>query len=88
MSGVGFFYDKYGEDFSYFTLQKASVILSDVTREYLEILFDKKFLDDEFEEIMDIYHDEIYDNSLTYEFFSYETPVKFTGIGEIKLSQL
>lgn len=88
ISGSGFYYLNYGDELSYLTREIESDILERTTRKYLEELFDERIPDDVFEEIICDYHDDIYDNCLAFEFFSYEAAMEFVDIGNMKLSDL
>ena len=54
----------------------------------LENVFDTTITDELFSEIMDECYDTIYTECLADDFFSYEMPVDFAGIGQMKLTQL
>ncbi len=88
MSGCGFFYDTYGEELSYCTLEIAGDILYCSVRRALEEFYHTNLSDEMFEELMDEWQDEIYTNCLADEFFSYELAIEFVNIGDIKLFQL
>lgn len=84
----GFYYECYGDKLCYITQDIEGEILRKVTRKYLEELFGKELTEEEFDDVMDEYHDELYDGSIAYEFFWYETGIEFTGIQNMKLSEL
>ena len=88
ISGMGFHHRHYGEDLSYLTLEIAGDIMRSSIRMQLKEAFNCKLSDTIFSDIMDICHDDIYDNCIAYDFFSHEPAIEFVGIGDRKLSQL
>lgn len=90
ISGMGWRYNTYEDDLSYYTLEMASNIMTPAIRRCIERQFDVTFADDEFEKIHDSCRDfdEIYDNCIANEFFFGSLAVEFAGIGNIKLIEL
>jgi len=88
VSHCGLRYLTYGDLLSEFTYGIGEDILQKSVRRLLEEKFETTIPDELFYDIMDECHDIIFDSCLASEFFTYETPVNFIGIGQLKLSQM
>lgn len=90
ISGMGFYYNSYGDELSYFTTKIAAEIMFSAIQKYIENHFYITISEEEFQLIRDKCEgfDDIYDNCLAFDFFSYEPAIEFTDIGNILLSQI
>lgn len=90
VSRMGLRYNTYGDELSYETLNIACNIMLSSIHKQLEKHFEEKISTELFSEIREECDDfdDIYDNCLAFEFFSYEPAIEFAGIGNIKLSQI
>ena len=81
-------YITYGKDLSYTTLELADSILRSSVKELLEKHFMAKLSKDEFEYIMDETFDDIYCDSIAYDFFLWGTPIAFCDLEKTKLNDV
>lgn len=90
MSGMGWSYDTYEDELSYFTLEMAYEIMLSTIREYIELHFCVKLSDDEFEDIKIACNDfdDIYTICIAYEFCAPLEAIEFIGIGDVELNSL
>ncbi|MCR5746428.1 MAG: hypothetical protein K6G03_01860 [Lachnospiraceae bacterium] len=89
-NGMGWSYDTYGDELSYYTLELGyDIMLSAISRS-IEEKFSVTITTDELEDIRDNCNnfDDIYDSCLASDFFCYEPAVGFTGIGGMKLRNI
>lgn len=89
-SGMGWHYNNYGDELSYYTLEIAGDIMHSAIQRFLEKEFGVKLSDDEFERIRESCgeFDPIYDNCFASDFFWSEFAVEFVGIENIRLADI
>lgn len=87
-SGRGFNYLTYGDKLSDFTRSLADTIMYNSVKSQLENVFDIVIDAELFSEIMDDYYNINYIECLADDFFTYEIPIDFVDIGQMKLIQL
>lgn len=87
-SGRGLNYNTYGYDLFHICFD----IAEDIQERAVQQILDKEFEPVENQEDMwyvrDAIHDTIYDETITSEFFWWEFPIKFVGIGEMTLAKV
>ena len=88
ISGMGWIYDDYGEELSYYTLDLAADIYFPAMRKYLEDKFSVSLSEEEFDKIRDLCGDLVYDNSIASDFFFAECAIKYVGIENLKLTDI
>ena len=89
-SGHGLNYCKYGDDLSMFTLDLACNYMRQTIKSIIESKFNISLTEEDMFTIgkdCDDY-DRIYDECIASEFFSWEGPVEFCGIGDMQLSEI
>lgn len=89
-SGYGLQYDTYGDVLSYYTFEIGYDIMSSAIQRQLEKKFYTDISPEAFKCISDSCSEfeDIYGDSIAYEFFSYETPIEFTEISDLMLSEI
>ena len=88
ISGMGWIYDDYGEELSYYTLDLAADIYFPAMRKYLEDKFSVSLSEEEFDKIRVLCGDLVYDNSIASDFFFTECAIKYVGIENLKLTDI
>lgn len=90
ISGMGFSYNTYGDELHYDIIEIAYEIMICSIRRYIEQAFNILLTDEDLEDISIECRefDDIYDDCIASDFFSYESAVEFVGIGGMKLSEL
>lgn len=88
-SGCGWYYDTYGEDLSYDTIDIAGDIMRTAIRTCIENEFSVALNDDEFMEISDECgnFDDIYGVCIASDFFIAMPAIEFIGIENVKISR-
>lgn len=90
ISGMGWHYKTYEDELSDYTIELATDIMFPAIRKCIEQHFNGKLSDEKYELVKEKCYDfdEIYDNSLASGFFYCQPAIEFTGIGEMKLTDI
>lgn len=88
ISHQGFDYETYGDQISYLLKEIKENIVQKTVKKYVEELFGEEISEDDLFRIFEEYYSEIYAESIAFDFDFYEDAVKFTGIKNMKLSEL
>ena len=90
ISGAGWSYNTYGDELSYYTLELATDIMISAIKRYIETEFSVNLSDKDFEQIKNECRDfdDIYDNSVAYDFYLSDFAVKFAGIENLSLTEI
>lgn len=84
----GFYYECYGDQISYLLKEIKENIVQKTVKKYVEELFGEEISEDDLFRIFEEYYSEIYAESIAFDFDFYGDAVKFTGIQNMKLSEL
>ena len=87
-SGYGFRYLTYGDLLFYDINELSESILQSYIKNHLEKTFEQTLSDNLFEFIIDECHDEIYNECLAFDFFSWEVAIEFVDLTNISLEKL
>lgn len=90
ISGMGWKYNTYEDELSYYTIEIASDIMFPAIRRFIENEFSVSLSEEEFQNIQESCgeFDEIYDNCIANEFFFCHPAIEFVGIGDIPLNSI
>lgn len=88
ISHQGFDYETYGDQISYLLKEVKENIVQKTVKKYVEELFREEISEDDLFRIFEEYYSEIYAESIAFDFDFYGDAVKFTGIQNMKLSEL